>query len=135
MPCLINGKSYPLHRIETRIPPCDPIAWLNSQSLYPKVFWKEKGSPLTHAAVGELLTFSEIPHIAKSNPINLRLYGGVHFQETPSQDPTWNLFPSSHFWLPKVELTQHIEHMTVTTYTKDLPIAEASQFSLLLPPV
>lgn len=131
-PFLINGKSYPLHRTETTVPLCDPIAWLSSQSLYPKVFWREKRSSLTHAAVGALLSFSEPPNIAESHSCD-RFYGGIRFQDTALRDSIWEKFPASCFWLPQMELTIHADHATIINYAKNTPVADPVELPRDLP--
>ncbi len=102
LPCILNGKTIPLQRIEKRIERQDLLAWLESQSLYPKVFWKEKGSLTTRAAVGSLLMFPSIPSVEGQ----VRLYGGSSFAEPNGKHSVWEGFPRSCFWLPQIEISQ-----------------------------
>ncbi len=105
-PFVINDQSYLLGRSLQELPNIDLIAWLKSQPLYPKIFWKEQDSQITRAAVGNLLSFSDIPKFSDSPPFDVRLYGGIRFSQNLCDDPTWKGFPNTSFWLPQIEISQ-----------------------------
>ena len=102
----IDGSNYLLEQLKIDLPSLDLIAWLSSQPLYPKVFWKEKESHVTRAAIGSLLTFPHIPHFTASDQKELRLYGGMRFGKNEIKDETWQGFPPTCFWLPQIEISQ-----------------------------
>ncbi len=122
-PCIIEGKSYPLHRITRELPPLDPLAWLHAQPLYPKLFWKEKGSSVTRAAIGATLLFKRPPHFDEGSDPEIRLYGGCHFSKP--QTPLWECFPEALFWCPQVEITCSEEKTIVRSYDPDYRILPA----------
>lgn len=76
------------------------IQWLLSQELFPKVFWREKGSDVSYGAVGARRWFSEVPEAA-----DVRIYGGMCFGEgSGEKDPCWEGFPGRAFWIPQYEM-------------------------------
>jgi menaquinone-specific isochorismate synthase len=105
-PFEIDGKTYLLNRFEQDLPSVDLIRWLEGQPLYPKVYWKERDKQIVRAAVGNLLTFNNVPHFSSSNPYKIRLYGGIRFEEKYHEDDTWRGFPKICFWLPQIEISQ-----------------------------
>ncbi len=107
LPFNINGRAYSLDRWTEQLPNIDLVRWLEGHPLFPKVYWKERDSETTYAAVGNLLSFSQVPHISDSSPEEIRFYGGMRFSERHSlDDPTWEGFPKVCFWLPEIELSQ-----------------------------
>jgi menaquinone-specific isochorismate synthase len=121
LPCTLNGKTILFHHTEKKLEQQDLLAWLESQSLYPKVFWKEKGSLITRAAVGSLLMFPSIPSVEGE----IRLYGGSSFAEPRKRPSVWEGFPRERFWLPQIELSQ----------TKEETVAVFYSFENSLPPL
>ncbi|MBS0604046.1 MAG: isochorismate synthase [Verrucomicrobia bacterium] len=117
LPTIINGSSYHLCRLQIDLAEIDLIAWLESQMTYPKVFWKERDSHVARAAVGNLLTFPDVPLFSDSNPFDLRLYGGIRFGSNTNQEQTWQGFPSTGFWLPHIEITQENGRAHVIVYS------------------
>ena len=117
----INGKPYPLHRQTIALADLDLIAWLEAHPLYPKIFWQEKETGLTRAAVGSIATFSDVPRVLS----DIRLYGGTRFQGTAG---LWEGFPSTQFWLPQIEITQSSTHTEAIVYESATPhLAHATQ--------
>jgi menaquinone-specific isochorismate synthase len=116
-PIIINGHTYSLHRQVQTLPEIDLIAWLESQTIYPKVFWKERDSHVTRASVGSLLYFSEIPEFTGSSPFDVRLYGGMRFCKNCHKDKTWQEFPKTCFWLPEIEISQEEGKTYVVSYS------------------
>jgi menaquinone-specific isochorismate synthase len=131
-PSVIDGQPYPLHRLHIPLPNFDLIHWLQSHPVYPKVFWKERDSHITRAAVGNLIAFSHIPHFSSSNPFNMRLYGGIRFRDNVHADETWKGFPNRRFWLPHIELSQEKGQTQATLYSLGEPASEDSLFLPLM---
>ncbi len=104
-----DGKSYPLDQLTFELPQLDLIHWLARQTIYPKVFWKEKGSHVIRAAVGNLLSFSHAPTLPDVCPFDVRLYGGMRFAPKTQNDEAWKGFPTACFWLPQIEISQENE--------------------------
>lgn len=77
------------------------LNWLRSESRYPKVYWKEKGSDEARAAVGAAHTWNSIPLL---NPQEKRhAYGGMRFGLVQHKTSVWKDFPNCLFWLPEEE--------------------------------
>ncbi len=129
-PFIINGRSYLLDRLYQELPAIDLISWLETQPLYPKVFWKERDSQITRAAVGNLLLFPEVPHFSELNSFDVRLYGGIRFNDNRQNEETWRGFPKTCFWLPHIEVTQENDQTQALIYSLNGP---PSPGSLLLP--
>lgn len=126
---IFDDTSYNICFSDQILPPMDPVAWLQSQSLYPKVYWKEKGTSVVRAAVGSVLRFPHPPRI--QGPSSLRLYGGQAFRES-LQDQTWAGFPRSSYWLPALELSCEPDRTILRRYTdcEALEMACGQKFSL-----
>lgn len=120
----VNGKSHPISRSVQKFPAIDLMAWLHSQPLYPKVFWKELDSPITRAAVGNLLLFPEIPQFTETLSFEMRLYGGIRFGSNLKNDKTWHGFPNTCFWLPEMEISQDENEAEAIHYSLNKPSAE-----------
>lgn len=94
-----------IEQIEYDLPEMDLITWVDSQEIYPKVFWKQKDHTTTRVAIGQLLTFDQVPSFdASTQP--MRVYGGMRFDERVCREQIWRHFPRAQFWLPDVELIQ-----------------------------
>lgn len=123
LPHIIDGRSFSIHRLQQELPELDLISWLQNHSLYPKIFWKEKDSQITRAAVGALLSFPHIPTITEPSPFDLRFYGGFRFHPKTGQSPKksgeeiWRGFPACSFWLPEVEISQQDSHTEAVVYS------------------
>jgi menaquinone-specific isochorismate synthase len=120
-PFRINRRSYLIDRIQQELPATDLIAWLQSQPLYPKVFWKEQDSQTIYAAVGSLILFPTVPQLCSSNPFEVRLYGGMRFNDGSHNQETWRSFPNTCFWLPQIEISQEGDHAQVIAYSLNGP--------------
>ncbi len=125
-PFTINGRSYSIDRALQELPKMDLIEWLESFPLYPKVFWKELGSNVTRAAVGNLLLFPEVPQITPALPFDVRFYGGIRFRENHLYDDTWKGFPNTCFWLPLIEVTQEETQTQAVSYSVTGPASTES---------
>jgi menaquinone-specific isochorismate synthase len=112
-PFAINGQSYLLDVLRQDLTATDSIAWLQSQKLYPKVYWKERDCSTVHAAVGSLISFTDVPHFDGISDFDLRLYGGVSFH---NDGKTWEGFPPTSFWLPQMEMIQECNRTQLLHY-------------------
>ena len=109
LPCTIDSKVILQEKI-------DPLAWLNSQPLYPKVFWKEKHDPTIRAAVGATLLFPRVPILSPNTDPDIRLYGGMRFNAKELKNSVWQQFPSTAFWLPQIEMTCKEDSTQIQSY-------------------
>jgi menaquinone-specific isochorismate synthase len=122
-PCIINGRSCLLDRFQHQMPAVDLILWLESSPFYPKVFWKERDSQVTRAAVGSLIRLSSVPHFSEPCPFEMRLYGGGRFSAGARKDQTWQDFPDTSFWLPQIEISQEGDQAQVVIYSLNGPVS------------
>ncbi len=101
----INGTTFSYESIEMEIDPLNLPQWLGHQSIFPKVYIKDRDRPVERAALGNLISFFELPIFDEPPKKDVRLYGGMHFR--PSQhDTLWSGFPPCLFWLPSHEIIQ-----------------------------
>lgn len=106
-PFEIDGRTYLLHQVKQSLPTLDLLRWLENNSVYPKVFWKDRDGQATRVAVGSLFSFPHVPRFSGTAPFDVRLYGGIRFSEkNHHEDMTWRGFPKTCFWLPQIELSQ-----------------------------
>jgi menaquinone-specific isochorismate synthase len=104
----INEKKIVIEQTTLRLHIDDPEKWLESQELYPKIFWKGKDSKRLILALGSLLTYDSTPNIQiqkiKKGP---RLFGGVPFLDSllsKAKYSVWNSFSNYSFFLPEIEI-------------------------------
>ncbi len=121
-PFAINGQLHLIDALRTDVPNCDLIAWLQSQEVYPKFYWKERDSLRAHAALGSLIEFSQIPRFENTPPFDIRFYGGMSFYR---KIRLWKGFPDTAFWLPQIERIQEWNQ----TRQIDYAIGKKAQFS------
>lgn len=88
-----------------------PIPWVASQDIYPKVYWKDKLTGTIRIGLGSLLSYSDIPQIQQTENIDLRLFGGIHFPGS-----AWENLPSTQFWLPRFEVIQTNDAITIIAH-------------------
>jgi menaquinone-specific isochorismate synthase len=118
LPFEIDGRSYLLNQSKQILPTLDLMGWLESNPLYPKVFWKDRDGNTTRVAVGNLFSFPYIPRFSGTTPFEMRLYGGIRFSDKYHRnDPTWRGFPKTCFWLPQIELSQKDEKTDAIFYS------------------
>ncbi|MDQ5955918.1 MAG: isochorismate synthase MenF [Candidatus Rhabdochlamydia sp.] len=108
----VNNTSFSYDSYLVDFSYLSPISWLASQDIYPKVYWKDKHTKTTHMALGSLLCYSNIPHIDQTEDIDLHFFGGIHFPESAWEEE----FPSTQFWLPRFELVQTNDKITLTVH-------------------
>lgn len=90
------------NRKKVSVPHIDLIPWLAQQTLYPKVYWKDRDRSTVRAAIGSVCQFSHIPPLES----NWTLYGGMRFDPEGKTDPCWDGFGNANFWIPQIELVQ-----------------------------
>ncbi len=78
----------------------DLIAWLEEQTLYPKVYWQNKEGTEEIAAVGARTELDVLPTSEK------RFFGGMAFSPLNSKDALWKAFPRCYFFEPILEVRQ-----------------------------
>lgn len=103
-----------------------PLLSFLSTSLFPKFFFKPKGSKKKHLALGSLITLSP-KEALRFQKEEIRLFGGICFDE--KKDPIWGDFYKSVFFLPEFELTEANKKTTITQYSL------SEDFSDLPPPL
>jgi menaquinone-specific isochorismate synthase len=104
----INEKRIVIERTALRLQIDHPEQWLESQELYPKIFWKGKDSKHLILGLGALLTYDTPPNIQVKKITNgPRLFGGVPFLDSllsKAKYSVWNSFSNYSFFLPQIEI-------------------------------
>ena len=95
----LDGKPLFYKRKELSMPPGDCIAWLESQPLFPKMYWKEKKADREIAAIGATYLLHAMPKTVEGPPV--RFFGGMDF--SPRRCGGWMGFPTQCYFLPRVE--------------------------------
>jgi menaquinone-specific isochorismate synthase len=97
----LKNHTFPFMRLEIPIPGIDPLAWLEQQTLYPKIYFETPKTGFRVAGVGATYTIDEIPsfHRLSASP---RFFGGMDFYERKFE--TWKTFPRCRYVLPLVEI-------------------------------
>lgn len=100
----INNKPFKLLQKTLSVFIEDELAWLESQSHYPKIYWKEK-SQLTLLSIGSLCDFDTLPELKILTPSTYkpRLFGGSFFdkQHNKKINP-WVGLKEERFFLPEI---------------------------------
>ncbi|MDJ0652226.1 MAG: isochorismate synthase [Simkaniaceae bacterium] len=98
-PLIVNGREIPYMRLENCIEIEDIFAFLEAQTLYPKVYWEnpEDGAIV---GLGSALALDSFPLFeSQEGP---RFFGGSDFMKR-SRD-TWGKFPETAYFLPLIEI-------------------------------
>lgn len=103
MNLIVNGKCYIHNQISEKIATLNLFAWLEAQSVYPKVYWKSKNGRQEIAAIGKVLDFAFVPHFDPANISPARFFGGKSSR--------------SLFFLPACEIIQDREETTLVIHT------------------
>ena len=120
-PFTLNGKTIPHMRLEIPFPVNDLFAWLEAQTLYPKVYFETPHDGIV-AGVGSAVKINHIPHFSdKSAP---RFFGGRDFMKRKRK--TWKEFPECAYFLPMVQ----IEKRDTGTYLCINRVSETLNFSI-----
>lgn len=110
----IHQYGEPIIQLSVPVAPLPSIAWLASQSCYPKVYWRGRDTQEEVAAVGsckdfifedavddsQLCAAYQQQRALSSNP-EIRYYGGVAFDRNTD---CWPEYGRAHFILPRIEL-------------------------------
>lgn len=105
-----------IHQQKTAIERLDLPAWLKSQQIYPKVYWRDREKKREHAALGNILCLDHIPRFEYAPLDDVRFYGGMRFPSI-SSSALWESFAPCAFWLPSVEILQSDECTELILYT------------------
>lgn len=120
-PLILENQRY-LHSFkEEKIPRVDLLTWLEAIPLFPKMYWKAKGSEVEIAALGKVLQLSSAPLFDPANSSKARFFGGKAFPSSTSKTTLWNSFPTSIFFLPAFEIIQTKEETLLITHSIDSP--------------
>lgn len=111
----VDDQSYMIERHEEMIEETDLIALLEQQSLYPKFYWKGRGSEETIIAIGSCLQLDHVPGSILADP-NIRFYGGLSFLENTILSTLWEEFLPTYFFLPCIEVIQTPSSTRLITY-------------------
>lgn len=119
----LKNHTFPFMRIEIPIPGIDPLAWLEQQTLYPKVYFETPKTGMKVAGVGSAYTIDEVPsfHRLSASP---RFFGGMDFYERKFD--TWKTFPSCRYILPlvEIEVRNGMTYLCVNRTTETLDLSE-----------
>lgn len=99
----LQNHTFPFMRIEIPIPAINPLDWLNTQTLYPKIYFETPKTGMKVAGIGSAYTLDEIPSFLRHSAAP-RFFGGMDFFERKAQ--TWSNFPSCRYTLPLVEIEE-----------------------------
>lgn len=94
-------------RVELGLDPTELPAWLQAQALFPRCFWTQRERQLQIAAIGQLLSWSELSAVEsflRTAPAAFRVYGGWAFQPQARARSPWQAWPDAQFVLPQAEL-------------------------------
>jgi menaquinone-specific isochorismate synthase len=91
------------------------IDWLEKQTLYPKLFWRDKRDGVSIAGVGQIETASW------PRESDRRFFGGLSFSKK-RKDGLWQAFPDSYFFLPAVELHEREGKQTLIFNGEMVPL-------------
>lgn len=77
----------------------DLLAWLKIQTIYPKVYWRDREGKREAAGVGATQKSKGAPWFPSDAPPELHFYGGMSFSDF-RHDDLWRDFPASFFFYP-----------------------------------
>ncbi len=110
----LQPNSDPIAQLSVVVAPIPVIAWLSTQTTYPRVYWKGRDTEEEVAAIGCCKDFffgDDVDDIAlaaeyqKQRALTsnqeIRYYGGVAFDR---RNESWPEFGKAHFVLPRIEL-------------------------------
>lgn len=105
-----------LHRIEAPLSPVEVIPLLHSQTLFPKVFWRDRNGAFEAAGIGAAhvvrrkpgerfsTVLKPITALLRPEVRGARYYGGFSFNDASAAGEEWRAFGSGYFVLPQFEL-------------------------------
>lgn len=98
-PLLIDGKKFSYMRLETPIEIDDLYAFMEAQTLFPKIYF-ETPRDAVRCALGQALVLDHLPSFESVE--GPRFYGGRDFM--PRTHTTWKEFPETAYVLPLIEI-------------------------------
>jgi len=105
---VINEKKMVIEQTSLKLEIDDPERWLESQNLYPKIYWKSKDSKQLNLGLGSLITYDTPPSIqVQKLTRGPRFFGGVPFLDSllsKTKYSVWNSFSNYTFFLPQIEI-------------------------------
>ena len=113
----IEDQQYVIERNEKTIEQINLIEFLQQQALYPKFFWKSRGSDETTLAIGSCIQMHAVPTSIQADS-QIRFYGGICFPSEVNHSTLWQHFPPSFFFLPSMEIIQNPSTTRLITYKK-----------------
>ena len=124
-------------RIQVKTARTDALSWLDAQKAQVKVYWADRKKKFEMAGIGQAETvgfdqpfsyrelFSRLSDgLAGADP-EVRYYGGIRFSNHRLADPGWKVFGACRFVLPRFELYNHNEEITLVCnliYHRDRPL-------------
>lgn len=115
----VNGQEYHLHRKSVRLPTSFSILqWLQNESNGVKFYWKSS-EDREFGVFGSILELKDPPQFDAENEVNVRFWGGCSFFPNES----WDEFPSSIYFLPKIEVMRNEEGVIASYFSFDEPPA------------
>lgn len=119
----LNEKKLPLMQFQIPIPSLDLLHWLEVQFLFPKFYWEDPSDQKKIAAIGAAYQGEEIPQFSEEDEVFPRFFGGRDFALREKKG--WEGFPSSYFFLPKIEIEEKAGQ-TFLTFNRTSPLEEIS---------
>lgn len=98
-PLLVNGNEIPYMRLEIPIEIDDLYAFMEAQTLFPKVYFETPRDGV-RCALGQALLLDHLPSFESTE--GPRFYGGKDFM--PRNRTTWEDFPETAYFLPLIEI-------------------------------
>lgn len=112
-----NFKDQPgLFRLEVPAPDADPLSWLSAQPGTSKFYWSDREQNFAAAALGQAdlvsfdgaidceTLFRRLYRRLVTADGEARYYGGMRFSGNQPADPSWKVYSSCRFFLPRFEL-------------------------------
>ncbi|MBI3211512.1 MAG: isochorismate synthase [Simkania negevensis] len=119
----LNEKKLPLMQFQIPIASLDLLHWLETQLFFPKFYWEDLSGQKKIAAIGVAYYEEEIPQFSEGDEIFPRFFGGKDF--APREKGGWEGFPSSYFFLPKIEIEEKAGQ-TLLTFNRTSSLEETS---------
>ncbi len=119
----LEEKTFACARIKIPIPDIDPLSWLASQTIYPKIYHETFDPNCKIATVGCVYKMDKVPLLSSCNP-PVRFFGGMDFFERKYS--TWKGVPSCLYLLPLVEVEkkEHATYLYINQTDKNLDLKE-----------
>lgn len=102
-PLIINGREIPYMRLEIPIEMDDIFAFLEAQTLYPKVYWENPEDGIV-GGIGSALQLDCLPLFESQKAP--RFFGGSDFMKRSKN--TWGNFPEIAYFLPLIEVERRL---------------------------